>query len=640
MKNLKLLLSLSAIISCSLFNSFSAFALLTPIVDSIPMSDGRKLAADVYIPSGITSGPVLLVQTPYNRTLYRNGLPLEIGTNVNSSNYIFVIVDWRGFYGSAAAAYSGSPSQGADGHSCVEWIAQQTWSNGKVGTWGPSALGRVQFETAETNPPHLVCICPLVAAPQYDYIEYFPNGCLRTEYVEQLNTLGFGIGPAIMPHPVHDNTWTYVENLNDYPDSIRVPCFMIGGWYDHTIEFMLPFFNELRTSSPSAVRNEHRLLMGPWVHGGHGIAQVGSATQGQLSYPNAVNWDDSLALRFFDYHLRNIANNWNTTPYVTYYQMGENVWENSPTWQPSGTTSTDFYFHHNKTMDNTLPTNNSDTLSFNYDPQNPSPTIGGPTLRSDLEQGPYDQRDSVESRNDILIFTTNTLTQNAVMKGNAVVHLKVSSNRKDTDFDIRLTDVYPDGRSMLVNDGVMRMRFRNGITAADTSAITPNTVYDCSITLPNTSITFLAGHKIRVDVTSSNYPRFNRNMNTDGTMYPGNNMDILVNPLVATNSVYVNNVNTSFVTLPLVGFTMGINDLNEDNRIKVYPNPARETVTIEVQSLKVESIKIINLLGETVYQSKTNSSSTSIDISHFAKGVYTVCVISENGNVFKKLVIQ
>src|ERR1043165_1917923 len=280
-----------------LFTSFYSFAILTPQVASIPISDGRKLAADVYIPSGMVSGPVILVQTPYNRLLYRVGLPLGIGQNLNSSNYIIVVVDWRGFYGSAAAAHVGAPSQGQDGYSCVEWIAQQSWSNGKVGTWGPSALGRVQFQTAKTNPPHLTCICPLVAGPQYDYQEYFPGGCLRTEYVDQLDGLGFGTSAALMNAPVHNGTWTFVENQNFYPDSIRVPCYMIGGWYDHNIEVMLAFYKALQNSN-TPVKDKHRLLMGPWVHGGHGTAQVGTQLQGQLSYPNADNWNDSLAILF------------------------------------------------------------------------------------------------------------------------------------------------------------------------------------------------------------------------------------------------------------------------------------------------------------------------------------------------------
>lgn len=620
--------------------TFSVKAQLTPIIDSIPMSDGKKLAADVYIPSGITTGPVILIQTPYNRILYRYaGLPLQIKYNVNASNYIFVILDWRGFYGSAAAKYAGSPTGGQDGASAVEWIAQQSWSNGKVGTWGPSALGKIQFQTAKENPTHLVCICPLVAGPQYEYNEYFPNGVLRTEYVQQLDGLGFGMSPILLANPVHNATWAYAENVNYYPSNINVPCLMIGGWYDHTIEQMLPFFNGIRTQSPVGVRDKHRLLMGPWVHGGHGTAQVGTTTQGELSYPNAKNWNDSLALLFFDYHLRTISNGWNTTPYVQYYQLGENSWKNSTAWPPAGTTNVNFYFHQNKILDNTLPSNTTDQLMFNYDPTNPSPTYGGPTLRQDLKQGPYDQRDTVESRNDILILTSNALTQNVVLKGSAVVHMKIASDRVDTDFDIRLTDVYPDGRSMLINDGTMRMRFRNGENAADTALMTANQIYDCTITMPNTANTFLAGHKIRVDVTSSNYPRFNRNMNTGGPMYPGNNMDVLVSSVTAANTVYANTTNTSYITLPLLGYITGVDEVKNNEGIKIYPNPVSDQLQIETNGNAVYTVSVYNSLGEKIIV-KTISANDAINVENFLAGIYFIELRSDNRVQYRKFVKQ
>lgn len=598
-------------------------AQLNPQVDSIPMSDGRKLAADVYIPSGMSSGPVILVQTPYNRLLYRLNLPLGVGLNLNSSNYIFVIADWRGFYGSASAAYLGAPSLGKDGASAVEWIYQQTWCNGKIGTWGPSALGRVQFQTAKENPPHLTCICPLVAAPYYDYDEYYPNGALRTEYVEQLNTLGFGVGTVLMQHPVKDLTWNYIENLNDYPDSIFVPCLMIGGWYDHTVEFMLPFFSAIQTQSPINVRSKHRLLMGPWVHGGHGIAQVGTQPQGQLSYPAASHWNDSLALQHFDYYLRNINNGWDASPAVQYFQMGEDAWHNCPSWPPAGSASVNFYLHKDGSMDNNQPAAGSDSLNVAYDPNNPSPTIGGPTLRNDLEQGPYDQAPDVESRNDVLVFTTPTLTQDVEMRGQATVHLSVSSDKFDTDFNVRLTDVYPDGRSMLLGDGVMRMRFRNGTTAADTALMTPGQLYAIDIDLPNTCITFLAGHKIRLDVTGSNYPRFNRNMNTGGPMYPGNSMDTLVNPVTATNTVYTNATNSSYITLPLVNYN-AINEIHaQQNIISVYPNPAKNNITLVTLDGGNYSFTIYNATGQNCGTHQLNGSG-SFDISTLAKGNYLI----------------
>ena len=147
-----------------------------------------------------------------------------------------------------------------------------------------------------------------------------------------------------------------------------------------------------------------------------------------------------------------------------------------------------------------MPTLTSDSAPFPYDPTNPSPTIGGSTFETDLLQGPWRQDTVVENRNDILIFTSVPLGQDVIMKGSAHIKMKVSSNRKDTDFDIRLTDVYPDGRSMILQDGTYRMRFRTGFTSADTSALVPNQIYDCNIDLPNTCNTFLTGHRlIRVD---------------------------------------------------------------------------------------------------------------------------------------------
>jgi uncharacterized protein len=599
-----------------------AYALLTPLTDSIPMKDGRKLAVDIYIPSGMGTGPTILVQTPYNRLLYRLGLPLGIGNDINSSNYIMVIVDWRGFYGSKKAGYFGSPDRGTDGYWVVEWIASQTWSNGKVGTWGPSALGKVQYQTAQKNPPHLTCICPLVAGPQFNYDEYFPNGALRTEYVQQLDGLGFGLSSTLMAHPYYDATWSIAESLNFYPDSIRVPSFMIGGWYDHNIEVMLSFFAALQTKSPLNVRDKHKLLMGPWVHGGHGTAQVGTSLQGQLNYPNSADVNDSMALEFFDFHLRTINNGWDQKPKVTYYQMGENVWQNSPSWPPANSRDVRFYLHSSGVMDHVKPSVTRDSLSFTYDPQDPSPTIGGPTLSSELDQGPYDQKTSVESRNDILKFTTDVLATDVVLKGSVKISLKVSSDRVDTDFAVRLTDVYPDGRSMLVNDGIMRMRFRNGFSQAQVGMMVPGNVYDCEIDMDNTSITFLAGHKIRLDVSSSNYPRYNRNMNNGANMYPGNSLDSLLNPLVAINTVHLGAANTSSISMPLQGYTNSIMAYHvHTSPLLLYPNPAIDN--IELEGGITGKYDIHDAKGTLVMQGEMMETS-QINISALASGIYNI----------------
>jgi predicted acyl esterase len=599
-----------------------AKAQLNPVVDSIPMSDGRKLAADIYIPNGMTNGPVILIQTPYNRQLFRFSLPMGIGLNLNSSNYIFVITDWRGFYGSRNAAYAGSPDRGKDGYSTVEWIAGQSWSNGKVGTWGASALGKVQYQTAKTHPPHLVCINPLVAGPQFEYEEYYPGGALRTEYLEQLDQLGYGLSPLIMAHPYFDFTWVVSETSNSYPDSIAVPCFMIGGWYDHNVRLMMEFYDLIKQRSPSAVKDAHKLLMGPWEHGGKGNAKVGTSTQGQLSYPNAQSKNDSMSIQFFDYYLRGISNGWNNMPNITYYQMGENKWTNTASWPPTGSTMVEMFLHGEGKI-NTTKGGNDSTLNYQYDPQNPSPTIGGCTLRTDLDQGPYDQKPDVESRNDILIFSTDVLTEALVVKGVIKVHLKVSSDKLDTDFDIRLTDVYPDGRSMLLNDAVFRMRFREGFAVNNIKMMSSGTVYDCIIELPATCITFLPGHRMRLIVSSSNYPKYNRNMNNGGNMYPGNSLDSVLNPEVASNTVYMSAFNASKIVLPLYDYTSSIQSLSTE-LLKVWPNPSDNLLNIDISQFNSDcTITIRDLEGRVVMQFQ-GQDSNELDISTLAQGLYII----------------
>lgn len=151
-------------------------------------------------------GPIL-IQTPYQKNWFHFGLPLGVGTNQPNSNYAFVVVDWRGFYGSAAALVP-SPNRGEDGYDVVDWIAQQTWCDGNIGTWGPSALGKIQFETAKEQHPNHKCAVPLVAHPMTRYEDYYPGGVYRTEYVEQLDALGYGLSTFVLGNQVKNFTWT------------------------------------------------------------------------------------------------------------------------------------------------------------------------------------------------------------------------------------------------------------------------------------------------------------------------------------------------------------------------------------------------------------------------------------------------
>src|SRR5258706_1610481 len=534
-----------------ILSSFS-YAQLNPMVDSIPMSDGKKLAADVYIPSGCSSCPTILIQTPYNRLLYHFSLPLGVGLNLNASNYIFVIVDWRCLYGFACPCVA-TPDRGQDGYEVVQWITSQSWSNGKVGTWGPSALGGIQFQTAKKHPSGLICSAPIVASPVTSYFDYYPNGDLRTEYVQQLAALGYSTA-AILAFPYYNTGWQVAEVNSDYPDSINVPCLMIGGWYDHNTVSVVDFFSELRQQSPLGVRDEHRLLMGPWTHNAASSAPV---NVGALSYPEAQGWSDSLCMLFFDYHIRNINNGWNNTPYVTYFQMGENTWQNNAVWPPINY-SYKLYMHSTGAMDNNAPTVSNDQLGLGYDPRDPSPTVGGATLRMDLQQGPYDQAPVVESRTDARKFTTAVLASDVRVHGRPTAYLFVSSDKLDTDFSIRLTDVYPDNRSMLLSDGIFRMRFRNGFTTNDTAFMAPNQIYPITIQLPDVAIPFKAGHRIRLDITSSNYPRYDCNLNNGLQMY------VAGDTLVAINNLYFDNLHSSYINLPVSDSTTSVAEIIPD----------------------------------------------------------------------------
>ncbi|MDX2249209.1 MAG: CocE/NonD family hydrolase [Bacteroidia bacterium] len=626
-----------------LYGGFSSAQILNPIVVDIPMRDGKTLKADVYLPNTTDTFPTILIQTPYSRVLYRLNLPLGIGKQLSSSPYAFVIVDWRCFYGSAAACIS-SPKRGEDGYDVVEWINAQPWSDGKIGTWGPSALGIIQYQTARENPPSLDCIAPLVAGSQNKYLQIFPGGAAITEHIEQLDGLGFGLSSLYYSNPVKNLLWQIAESETMYPADIKVPTFMIGGWYDHNVQLMTELYEALQTSSDISVRNQHRLLMGPWAHGGFGTAYVGSGQQGELFYPEAAGWSDSLAVVFFDYHLRNLPNGWDNTPKVQYFQMGQNTWESAAAWPPDGTFEQKLFLHETGEIQSFLPTTTLGQQTFAYDPNDPSPTHGGPTLRADQLQGPYDQSDTVESRNDILLFSSPTLTQPVIVKGKPYVDLYVSSDRLDTDFAIRLTDVYPDGRSMLLSDDIQRMRFRNGYAASDTSAMIPGEVYPIKLTLPDIAHTFLPGHKIRLDVSSSNYPRFNRNMNTGGPMYPGLNGDTLVNPLIATNTVYMNSLRPSSITLPLTdSLSTGIDFSQTDFlAFEIYPNPTRETVVIYLTE-KVERIRLTDLSGKVWAEDLMPdfvAGEYLFSVEKCPEGLYLLEVISPKGRGWKKLMVR
>lgn len=496
------------------------------------------MAADFwYAPPTPAAKPVILIQTPYNRKLYRLGnIPGYAGgaSFPLSTNYNYVIVDWRGFYGSTGAAVPGY-NRGLDGYDCVEWIAAQPWCNGRVGTWGSSALGYIQYQTAFQQPPHLDCCNIQVMYFQTRYDSYYYGGDYRLEEAQSTAELGLIDTNTLLAHPDYDNYWKLVEAFTDTPQKIAVPTLIVGGWFDHTPDSVLQAFAELQTNSDSSVLNRQWFIFGPWTHGG-----VGEAQQGILDFQNTTNLFDQ-EISYWDYMLRDQTNNsWAAQPFVQFYQAGENIWVDHRSW--SGTDAwaniprkpKTFYFHSGGRLDADAPGVDENLDSYDYDPGDPTPTFGGARFTpfdSTVPEGPQDESTNIETRSDVLVYSTDPLTNDLRLNStNLLVTLYASSDRTDTDFAVRLTDVYPDGRSIILAQGIRRARFRNSLSVEE--LMTPGAVYQIPVQIQNLAWTFRKGHRLRLVVSSADYPMYDRNLNDGGPMYTNGT------PLIAHNIIY------------------------------------------------------------------------------------------------------
>jgi predicted acyl esterase len=579
---------------------FNSFAQLTPAFNeiSIPMRDGEVLSADVYIPAGADSCEVILIQTPYNKNLFSLGMPLGIGVNLDSQPYAFVIVDWRGFYGSSGANTSNF-ERGEDGYDIIDWIVQQPWHLNNVGTWGPSALGSVQYLTAREQHPNHTCAVPLVAHPEQSYESYYYGGCLEEARLNQLDALGYGLSPVVLANPYFNSIWQFSANNTWYPQDIYIPTLQIGGWYDHNITRMMDWYEATRNSALQVVQDEQWLLVGPWVHGGTGIANVGTAAQGELTYPNAEFVSNDMALDFFDFYLLNTTNGWDATDKITYYNMGDDTWQTSNNTTINLPMNDVLYLNDFGIMSTEEPIFGS--TSFISDPNSPTPTIGGATLSTALDQGPYDQV-SLDGRDDVVTFESGILYADASISGQVEAHLRISSSQPDCDIVVRLVDVHPDGRSMLINDGIQRARFRNGYSQGDEEFMNSGLPYSIEVKLPFTNYTWKAGHRIKIYISGSSSTRWNVNLQDGGPMYqPG-----IGN--VATISVRHDGSNFSYLSLPGSNSSLSTNSIAK-TPISVYPNPAKDIV--HIKGLENADYVLYDSKGQKIIEGSGNSVNTS-----------------------------
>jgi predicted acyl esterase/arylsulfatase A-like enzyme len=502
----------------------------------IPMRDSKNLAADLYSSDTSAKKPTILVQTPYDKSKYWTQLKQRVPFSL--ADYSIVILDWRGRFASKDAA-SSKASTGQDGYDAVEWIAKQAWSNGKIGTYGGSALGDVQFKTASQNPPHLVCAVPMVKDFKVTYEQFYFGGEYRKEQTEALQNLGFFETKTILAQPIYNQFWKTVESKSDISASIKVPMLMISGWFDHYPDQVLRAFADIQTKSNASVKTRHKLIFGPWEHG-----NLDAKKQGILDYENAVGFGDKHAVMFMDFYLLGKKNNWEAVPTVQYYQMGDEAWKNAQSWDTVPRNEVSYYLNANKTLTLEKPASNTSSLAFSYDPKDPTPSFGGkrfdPT-KLNLVSGPQDQK-TIEARKDVLVFSSNPLNADLQINGLVKAQIFFSSNQADTDISVRFCDVYPDGKSVLMAEGIQRARFRNSLEKEE--FLTPGSVYRIDVKLQNLALTVKKGHKIRVIVSSASYPIFDRNPNNGGKLYTDNTLNI------AINKVFFGKDNLSRIILP------------------------------------------------------------------------------------------
>lgn len=602
----------------------SAQSARTFIPMNISVRDGATLAADLYTMDSTAAKPVILIQTPYNKAFYRIavGLPQAGGLlPFDTVNYNYVTVDWRGFYGSVSAAKP-SYDKGLDGYDIIEWIATQKWCNGKVGTWGGSALGMIQFQTAKHRPPHHVCAVPFIIDYKTSYEKYFPGGCFLEEHYNTTDSLGFGGTDLALAHPTYDIYWKAVESLTDYPDSIAVPLLMITGWYDHFPDGIIRAFKDLRERSFPSVRNKHKFIIGPWLH-----TEVGKSKQGILEYPEAVDAPNDATMKFFDHYLREVDNGYENEPVTKYFDIGTHQWTNeNSTWQEA-TASVDT-LELNLAYPNKITPDVYDVVftdTFTYNPRDFSPSIGSSTFSSYLPHGPQDISQSIEKRSDVLTYTTDSLTEPISVRGKIQIVLPVKTDRTDTDFGVRLCDVYPDGRSVIITDAMKRLRFRDGYESEKLA--TPNNAYTVTIELRNLAMTFLTGHRMRIDITSSNYPRFDRNPNSGSALYQPSDTLIAVNTIYTGGSFFSVRVPTPK--------KLTVRTEPAESGITCYPNPAKQMLSVRVIQWADSEVELVDALGRVVATNRLNEGEILFDVSGLPQGVYFVRI----GSTTQKILV-
>ncbi|MHA2328626.1 MAG: CocE/NonD family hydrolase, partial [Candidatus Hodarchaeales archaeon] len=525
---------------------------------NIPMRDGIELATDLYLAPGSlgNSRPVILIRTTYGK-----GGSLGIGFYgllYLTQGYHIVVQDCRGTFDSGDKenflVYNQDYNDGVD---TLNWILNQSWCNGKIASVGGSALAINQFFYAGMNPNGLAVQSLAIGSPDLYKTTMFRGGAFGENTVVEwlkgtVQNYDYQLS-EVVAHSRKDSSYFNATSLfiSEGPNfqKINIPAIHIGGWYDVFQQGTLDGFMGYDDLGMSRAKGKQLLIMGPFTH----LSPMSEGYQGELFFPTKsksffnlfLDWETKL----FDHVLLGTNFDW-SQPRVAYYMMGDNTSED-PTvndyryasdW-PVPYANDSWYFTSSYGL-----TKGSSSINANYsylfDPTNPVPSIGGNNLMMDA--GPYDQR-TIENRNDVLIFETPVLSEKVEVVGQMWANLWIMSNCSNTDFTVKITDVYPDGRSMLLTDGIINSIRRDGMEK-DAPSLTPNQPVKVTIDLWSTAYQFDPGHQIRVAISSSNYPRFaiNPNSGAPQEVYSYQYLD----RNIANNTILVGPTYPSSIILP------------------------------------------------------------------------------------------
>lgn len=508
-----------------------------------PMRDGIQLSGDLYKPPGEGQFPVILGRTPYD-----NQSAIRAATFFAQQGYAYFAQDVRGRFDSAGV-FDALRNEARDGYDTLEWLGAQPWCDGSVGMRGGSYEGVVQWAAASSGSQYLKAIVPAVVAPNLYKDGIYRGSALSlslalmwrcftggrtnqslelyrwSEVFRQLPLIDAdrAIGPSVgfyrdwVAHPSYDDFWKEIA-FDEMFAKIQVPVLQFSGWYDVFASGVLPAWQGMRQHGGSAAARENqRVIMGPWIHHMTNYTGPGELDFGSKSLQDLLGME----LAWFNRWLKGKENGMEEQAPLRIFVMGINEWREEHEWPLERTLFTSHYLHSGGLAnslhgDGALSTDAPGEQAadrFIYDPDYPAPTIGGnnccwPNI---VAWGAYDQR-CVEQRQDVLCYTSSPLEHDLEVTGPVVVKLYAASDAPDTDFTAKLVDVSPDGYAVNLCDGIIRARYRNSMEAPE--LLKPGEVYAYVIRLGDTSNVFLKGHRIRLEISSSNFPHFDRNPNT------------------------------------------------------------------------------------------------------------------------------